>query len=90
MHLYWITLASNPCELDNSTGRAVDRYPEGASPSSARVNIFQLTSALSDYHETFLLGKLAALMILISVFLCINSTYLLYCSNLEQLYIETS
>ena len=33
---------------DNLTGRAVDRYPEGASSNSARVNIFQLTSAVSD------------------------------------------
>ena len=27
MHLNWIKLASNPCELDSLTGRAVDRYP---------------------------------------------------------------
>ena len=29
MLLNWIKLASNPCGLDNSTDRAVDRYPEG-------------------------------------------------------------
>ena len=33
---------------------AADRYPEGASSNPARVNIFQLTSAVSDYHEKFL------------------------------------
>ena len=40
--------------LDSSTGRATDRYPEGTSSNLARVNIFQLTSAVSDYHEKFL------------------------------------
>ena len=54
MHLSWIKLASNPCGLDSSTGRAADRYPEGASSNPAQVNFFQLTSALSDYHEKFL------------------------------------
>ena len=34
--------------------RAADRYPKGASSNSARVNIFQLTSSVSDYHEKFL------------------------------------
>ena len=43
---------SNPCGLDSSTGRAAD--PEGASLNPARVNIFQLTSAVLDYHEKFL------------------------------------
>ena len=27
------------------------RYPEGASSNPARVNVFQLTSAESDYHK---------------------------------------
>ena len=27
------------------------RYPEGASSNPTRVNIFQLTSAVLDYHE---------------------------------------
>ena len=31
-----------------------DRYPESASSNPARVNIFQFTSAVSDYHEKFL------------------------------------
>ena len=42
---------SNPCGLDSSTGRAADRYSEGASSNPVRVNTFQLTSAVSDYHE---------------------------------------
>ena len=42
--------ASNSCRLDSSTGRAADKYPEGVSSNPARVNIFQLTSAVSDYH----------------------------------------
>ena len=46
VHLNWIKLASNPCELDSSTGRAADRYPEDASSNPARVNIFRLTSAV--------------------------------------------
>ena len=29
----------------------MDRYPEGASSKIARVNIFQLTSIVSDYKE---------------------------------------
>ena len=29
----------------------MDRYPEGASSNPARVNVFQLTSAVLDYHE---------------------------------------
>ena len=44
----------NVLGLDSSTGRATDRYPEGASSNAARVNIFQLTSTLKDYHEKFL------------------------------------
>ena len=31
-----------------------DRYPEDASSNPARVNIYQLTSAASDYREKFL------------------------------------
>ena len=31
----------------------MDRYPEGASSNRARVNIFQSTLAVSDYHEKF-------------------------------------
>ena len=54
VHLSWIKLASNPRGLDCSTGKAVDRCPEGASSNPARVNNFQLTSAVSDYHEKFL------------------------------------
>ena len=54
MHLNWIKLASNPCGLDRPTGRAADRYPKGASSKLARVNIFQLISVVSDYHEKFL------------------------------------
>ena len=54
MLLNWIKLASNPFGLDHSTGRAADRYSEGANSNPARVNIFQLTSAVSDYHEKFL------------------------------------
>ena len=54
VHLNWIKLASNPCGLDSSTGRAADRYSEGASSNPARVNIFQLTLSVSDYHEKFL------------------------------------
>ena len=38
-------------ELDSSTGRAADRYSEGTSSNPTRANIFQLTSAVSDYHE---------------------------------------
>ena len=34
-----------------STGRVADRYPEKASSNLARVNIFQLTPAKSDYQE---------------------------------------
>ena len=44
-------LASSPCGLDSSTSRTADRYPEGASSNTARVNIFQSTSAVSGYHE---------------------------------------
>ena len=33
VHLIWIKLASNPCWLDSSIGRAADRSPEGASSS---------------------------------------------------------
>ena len=51
VHLNWIKLSSNLCGLDSSTGRAADRYPEGASSNPAGVNIFQLTSAVSGYHE---------------------------------------
>ena len=47
-------LTSNPCGLDSSRDRAADRYPEGASSNPARVNIFKLTSAVSDYHQKFL------------------------------------
>ena len=39
-------LSSNPCGLDNSTGRVADQYPKGASSNPAWVNIFQLTSAV--------------------------------------------
>ena len=42
------------CGLDNSTGRAANWCPEGASSNPVRVNIFQLTSAVSDYREKFL------------------------------------
>ena len=42
---------STRCGLDSSTGRAADRYPEGASSNPAQVNLLQLTSAVSDYHE---------------------------------------
>ena len=48
-----IKLPSTPCGLDSSTGRAMDRYPECASSNPARVNIFQLISAASDYHGKF-------------------------------------
>ena len=51
VYLDGIKLASSSCGLDSSTGSAVNRYPEGASSNPARVNIFQLTSAVSDYHE---------------------------------------
>ena len=54
VHLSWIKLASNPRGLDSSSGRAADRNPEGASSNTARVKIFQLTSAVSDCHEKFL------------------------------------
>ena len=47
------------CGLESSTGRVADRYPEGAKSNLARVNTFQLTSALSDYHENFLLMDLS-------------------------------
>ena len=47
-------LASSPCGLDSSTGRAADRYPEGVSSNPARVNIFRLTLAVSDYQDKFL------------------------------------
>ena len=40
--------------LDSSTRRAADWYPASAHSNPARVNIFQLTSAMSDYHEKFL------------------------------------
>ena len=50
-------VASNPCGLDSSTGRAADRYPEGASSNPAVVNIFQLTSAVLDHHEKTLLKR---------------------------------
>ena len=46
-----LELASNPCGLDSSAGRAADRYPEGASSNCTRVNILQLTSVVSDYYE---------------------------------------
>ena len=42
VHLNWIKLASNPCGLDSSTGRAADRYSEGASSNPAQVNIFRV------------------------------------------------
>ena len=32
----------------------MDRYPESANSNLARVNIFHLTSAVSDYDEKFL------------------------------------
>ena len=47
-------LASSPCGLDSSTDRAADRYPESASSNPPRVNIFRLTSSVSDCHEKFL------------------------------------
>ena len=53
VHLSWTKLVSNPCGLDNSTGRAAGRYSEDASSNPARVNIFQLTSAVSDFYEKF-------------------------------------
>ena len=40
VHLISIKLSSNPCWLDSSIGRAVDRSPEGASSSPARVNFY--------------------------------------------------
>ena len=46
MHLNWIKVASNPCGLDSSTSRGVDRYPKGASSNPSRVNIFDLTLAM--------------------------------------------
>ena len=54
VHLNWMKLAFDPCGLDKSTGRATDRYPKGASSNPVRDKIFQLTSAVSDYHEKFL------------------------------------
>ena len=51
VHVSWIKLASNPCGLDSSRGRTAGRYPEGASSNPARVNIFQLTSAVLDYEK---------------------------------------
>ena len=53
MHLNWINLASNPCRLDSSTGQVADRYPEGANSNPTLVNIFQLTSTVSEYHEKY-------------------------------------
>ena len=48
--------ASNSCGLDSSTGRVADRYPENASSNPARVSIFQLTLAVSDYNEKLIQG----------------------------------
>ena len=43
------------CIIIKLTGAVeADRYSEGASSNPTRVNIFQLTSAVSDYHEKFL------------------------------------
>ena len=55
VHLNWIKLASKHCGLDGSTCSAADGYPESESSNPARVNVFQLTSEVSDYHEKFLL-----------------------------------
>ena len=63
VHLNWIKVASNPYRLDSSTGRAVDRCPEGASSNPTRVNIFHLTSAVSDYHKKFPYIKLSLQLI---------------------------
>ena len=57
MHLSGIKLSSNPCGLDSSTGRVADRYPEGASSNSDGINIFQMTSAVSDYHEKLIVHR---------------------------------
>ena len=43
-----------PLGLNSSTGRETDLYPERASLNPIRVNTFQLTLAVSDYHEKFL------------------------------------
>ena len=39
-YLNWIKLASNHCELDSSTVRAADRYPQGESSNPARIHFF--------------------------------------------------
>ena len=46
VHLNWIKLASNPCELDSWTGKGADQYPEGVSSNPSRVNVFQSTLAV--------------------------------------------
>ena len=54
VHLNWIKLAPTPRGLNSLTGRATYQYLDGASSSPTRVNIFQLTSAVSDDHEKFI------------------------------------
>ena len=52
-----LTLAGfelTPLGLNSSTGKVVDSYPNGVSSNPTQVNIFQLTLAMSDYHEKFL------------------------------------
>ena len=61
----------------------MDRYLEGASSNPARVNIFQLTSAVSDYHKNF-----CSVIFKISLFLQKQTRELLirliYCEMLGQ------
>ena len=52
--LSWIKTRLQSYGLDSSTRRVAGRYPEGASSNPARINIFQSTPAVSDYHEKFL------------------------------------
>ena len=45
-------------------------HPEGASSNPARVNIFELTSALSDYHKFIVITMLVASVNHIRLILC--------------------
>ena len=49
--MHWIKLALHSGRLDSSTGTLVDQYPEDASANPTQVNIFQLISTVSEYHQ---------------------------------------
>ena len=55
MHLNWIKHASNPCGLNNSTGRAAGWYLKCASSNPSQVNIFSRLQPCQIIMKSFCL-----------------------------------